>query len=133
MLNLLLPGRKDFTASIVEEGMLEANFISCILQEKVQSLKLSITIAGKSNYDGPYEAKFDANKNPYWSKKIVSEFGLISNNTIKSIYAYIYYETGTIFKDQTKVGEFYVDWEECLRWPGQYLSKKSYLFKAHIQ
>lgn len=29
------------------------------------------------------------------------------------------------------IGDVFIDWEECVQFPGEYLTKKSYLFKQH--
>lgn len=48
-----------------------------------------------------------------------------------SVRVTIYYNEGTIIKDKRIIGEVYVNWEECINFPGEFLTKKSYLFKQH--
>lgn len=38
-----------------------------------------------------------------------------------------------LLKSDDILGEAYIDWEECLDWVGDYLTRKAYLFKAHPQ
>lgn len=36
-----------------------------------------------------------------------------------------------MFSSNDILGEVYIDWEECLDWVGDYLTRKAYLYKAH--
>ena len=48
-----------------------------------------------------------------------------------SVRVMIYYEEGTLFKTKNVIGDVFVNWEECVNFPGEFLTRKSYLFKQH--
>lgn len=57
----------------------------------------------------------------------------MDNVAIQSIYVQLFTTKGLVIKDKTTVGELFINWQECLQWPGLYLTQKSFLFKGHQQ
>ena len=70
-----------------------------------------------------------ANGNVFWDRKFLQDVKPVSNVAIKSIFVKVYMETpkNMVFKNTKLFGEVYVNWNECIIHPGEYLSMKSFL------
>ncbi|KAL4493478.1 hypothetical protein ABPG72_007486 [Tetrahymena utriculariae] len=119
----------QFKRTLVEPGMVEFVIVSAYLQEKKENLKCTIKTPDKKEIT--YDAKYDAKGYPYWSQKQLVDLQAGPEKLLDSVRVTIYYNEGMIIKDKRIIGEVYVNWEECVNFPGEYLTKKSYLFKQH--
>ncbi|EGR27332.1 hypothetical protein IMG5_197670 [Ichthyophthirius multifiliis] len=123
--------KTTFTHSIVEKGILEFHIISAFLQQKQEKLKCQITLP--LSKPESFDAKYDAQGNPFWSQKCTKELQAMTLKQIDSLSLLLYYEKGALIKEKYPIGNLYIDWQECLIYPGEYLTKKSYLFKQNSQ
>ncbi|KRX05859.1 C2 domain [Pseudocohnilembus persalinus] len=123
------PNRKQFNRSIVEKGMLEVSLVSAYLQDKKQKIKCKIQLNKEEKI---FKAKYDINKQPYWGEKTYFDLKESTNKLLDAVKITLFQDNGTFSADEI-LGEIFVDWEECLDWVGEYLTRKAYLFKAHQQ
>jgi len=95
--------------------------IACVLPEKTQKVKALVKTSAKQ--EETVDSNYDAKGNPVWGKKFTVEFKKPeANTTIASIYVMIYTEKGSVIKSKTSLGEVWIEWDECLKWPGEWLS-----------
>lgn len=120
---------QSFSGSIVEPGMVEAVVVSAILSEKYEKIKCKIQLPlGTSEQ---YAAKYDINKNPYWGQSAYEMLKEVTNKPIRCVQIQLARGTGLLSSE--KIGELSINWRECLEWPGQYMTRRAFLFREHPQ
>ncbi len=76
----------------------------------------------KSDQEKQKLASLDASKNPFWGLKCFKRFQRLANTQFQAVYVKIERDNGTFSKNDV-LCEIPIDWQECIDWPGQFITK----------